>query len=81
MSLEKFQRDQTRNPETTKRIERDVKNVEAAIRSHADFFVTNDRKHILSKKDEIKKEFGIKLVELNEMIQFLNPKREKRIKK
>ncbi|MBU7048326.1 MAG: hypothetical protein HXS54_17990 [Theionarchaea archaeon] len=72
MSLKKFQNDRKRKPETTVGIERDVKNVESAIRFHADFFVTNDGKHILSRKDDIEEEFGVKVLKLNDMIQYLS---------
>ena len=55
-------------PKNRSKLERDVRNVYSAVRFKADFFVTDDR-HIISKKKEIEKKFGLKIFCLDEMIK------------
>lgn len=69
MTFEKFENDMKRRLETTVRIERDAKIIESAIRIHADYFLTYDKRHILSKKNEIEREFGIRIKELDEFLK------------
>lgn len=78
MSPEQFANDMRREKETAERIERDAKNLEAAIRDKADYFLTSDKGHILSKRQEIKKEFGIKARTLAEFLGDLESKNFKR---
>jgi hypothetical protein len=52
-------------------LKRDVRNAFSAYRFKADFFVTRDN-HILKKRNEIEKEFGLRILTDDEMLDYIS---------